>query len=576
MDRWHKRLARVVTQLRGLTLSQRLALLLGGALVAISVFWIVHWAATPEMVPLLPQDFAPEELVRVQSGLELMNEPYKLSGRKLLVRADASKPVILARLTQQDKLPADTSAGFNALVKEANPWISQAEHERRWAVALKHELEQVLQQFSGVRSASVFLPLTPEHRGLRNEPAASASVTLIMEGGLPVSRQLALAAARLITGAVRGLPLKNVEVLDGNGLSALDWESESAGITGLERQRSKHEQDVRAKIISQLPDPKVRVGVQVEVELKNQSVESETPARGVESSSETTNEETTRVRDGSQPGVEPNVAVRAGGRAADERTTKAQEKTEFKVGLTRKSEATPPGGIKEIWAAVNVSHSYLAGIFRRATPDAGPPSEKQIQEVFEREKPRIVSQLTKLVKPQDEKHVAVDWYYDAATEVAPPTRASSVDDTFNLVWRYGPQSGLALLAVLALGLMWRMARRSDASEAFGLELGLPKEAIEAAQQAAKDATEVALRRSAATRVASAAAKVQHEDVLEVAPVSVGQAALTEGVLVAQEVDEKTVQTQKMLDQVAQIVTSDPQSTSALLEQWVQKSDSYPG
>jgi flagellar biosynthesis/type III secretory pathway M-ring protein FliF/YscJ len=557
-------------------LSQRLAILLGGVLMAVSVIGMVRWVATPEMVPLLPQDFAPEELARVQNGLDLMNEPYKLVGQKLMVRADANKSVILARLTQQDKLPADTSVGFNALVKEANPWISQAEHERRWAVALKHEVEEVLGQFGGVRTASVFLPLTPPHRGFRNEPSASASVTLTMAGGVPVSRELALAAARLVAGAVHGLPLKNVEVLDGNGVSALDWDSESSGITALERQRRQHEQDIRAKIISQLPDPRVRVGVQVEVELTQQNTESETPGKGVESSTETEAEETSRLRDSGQPGVEANVGVRAGGRSADERTTKNKEKSEYKVGMTHKTEATPPGGIKEIWAAVNISRSYLEGVFKRSTVGAAVPNEQQIQEVFEREKTRVVSQLAKLVKPQDEKHVAVDWYYDTVAEAEPASRASAVDDTFNLVRRYGPQSGLALLALLSLGLMLRMARKSDSTESLGLELGLPKEAVEAAQQAAKDATEVAVRRAGVAKAAAAAtaSQAEPEGVLEVSTASVGQASLTEGVLVAREVDEKTVQTQKMLDQVGQIVESDPDATSALLEQWVQRSEGF--
>jgi DNA-directed RNA polymerase subunit beta len=55
---------------------------------------------------------------------------------------------------------------------------------------------------------------------------------------------------------------------------------------------------------------------------------------------------------------------------------------------------------------------------------------------------------------------------------------------------------------------------------------------------------------------------------------VGQAAATEGILVAQEIDEKTVQTNKMLEQVAQVVRSDAEQAAALLEQWVQRTDAY--
>jgi len=572
MESLKKLLRQLMAQLRDLSRSQRLAILLGGLLVAVSLIWMIQWAATPEMVPLLDQEFAPEDLARVQHGLELMNVPFKLAGHKVMVRADASPHVILARLQQQDSLPADTSVGFNALVKESNPWISQAEHERRWTVALKYELEQVLKQFGGVRSASVFLPMASGRaRFARAEPAASASVTLIMEGGQPVSRELALAAARLVAGAVRGLSPLNVEVVDGNGVSALNWETETSGLSALERLRRKHEQETREKILRQLADPNARVGVQVELEHTDQSIESETPAKAVETRVETTNREMTRARPSGQPGVQPNVGLSAGGRLADEHTVEETSSTELRPGLTRKREATPPGRVKEVWAAINISRSYLESVYRQSYPDAPAATEEQIQQVFEREKPRVISQVTKLVKPQDEEHVAVDWYYDTALKEELAPRASALDETFRLVRQYGPQSGLALLALISLGMMLRLARRSDVAESLGLELGLPKEAIAAAQQAAKDVEQVSQQRR--RKVALTGPGIT-EETLGGEPAAVGQAAITEGVLVAQEVDERTVQTNKMLEQISQVVEADPEAGSGLLEQWVQRSDSY--
>jgi flagellar biosynthesis/type III secretory pathway M-ring protein FliF/YscJ len=574
MESLKKLLAKMLTQFADLTRSQRVAVALGGVLAAVSLIWLVHWAAVPELVPLLDQDLEPAEVARIRDGLELSNQPFKLVGHKVMVRADASRQVILAQLQQQDRLPSDTSAGFDALVKESNPWISQAEHERRWAVALKHELEKVLRQYAGVRSASVFLPMNSgQPRFARTEAATKASVTLVMHGGAPVERELALAAARLVSGAVRGLPLRNVEVLDGNGTSALDWESEAAGISGLDRRRQKHERDVRTKILSQLPDPQARVGVQVELNLTDQSRETEIPSDPVPTKEETTAEETTRVRPSGQPGVQPNVAVSAGSRLADEHTSKETATAEFIPGFTRTREATPPGAIREIWAAVYISHSYLERVHRRQNPDADAITANDIQGVFEAEKPRLISQLTKLVKPQDEEHVAVDWYYDTTLDERLPVQASVMDDAFQLAQRFGPQSGLALLALLSLGMMLRMARRSDSGESFGLELGLPKEAIEAAQRAAQDVSGAAEGRRAEGR-GRASDGGDGEEILEGGVQPVGQAAATEGILVAQEIDEKTVQTNKMLEQVAQVVRSDAEQAAALLEQWVQRTDAY--
>ncbi len=55
---------------------------------------------------------------------------------------------------------------------------------------------------------------------------------------------------------------------------------------------------------------------------------------------------------------------------------------------------------------------------------------------------------------------------------------------------------------------------------------------------------------------------------------VEQAAAMEGILVAQEVDPSTVQTRKMLDQVSEMVKTDPDTVAAVLEQWVQRHDTY--
>jgi len=65
-----------------------------------------------------------------------------------------------------------------------------------------------------------------------------------------------------------------------------------------------------------------------------------------------------------------------------------------------------------------------------------------------------------------------------------------------------------------------------------------------------------------------------EPVLEAAVLPVGQAAPTEGVLVAQEVDPGAIQTRKMIDQITQMVDSDAAVVSSLLEHWVQRCEAY--
>ena len=186
------------------------------------------------------------------------------------------------------------------------------------------------------------------------------------------------------------------------------------------------------------------------------------------------------------------------------------------------------------------------------------------------------------MKPQAEENVAISRYFDTAVEAAPAGTSGRLDDTLDLVKSYGPQSGLAVLALVSLALMLRLAKKSDAGESFGLELGLPKEAIEAAKVAASDVSAVASRpgyAAAARRAAAATAAARGRDPVVSAmdaemAATIEHAPVTEGMLVAQEVDAGTMQTRKMLEQVSQMAESDPEAVSTLVEQWVIRNEQY--
>jgi len=548
MARFQSSVGKTLEQLKDLSLPQRLVILLGALLVAGALLWMVQWAARPEMTPLLEQDLSPEDLAQVRAGLELIREPYKIVGSRVLVNASANRQHILAALQQNEHLPMDTSLGFAALVKEANPWISQEENQRRWTVALARELERVLGQFAGVQRAHVFLDLNTRPRGFTRQPAdSSASVTLIMKGGQPVARPLALAAAKLVAGAVRGLSLKSVEVVDGGGRPALDWQDEEDGSASLlHRLQKQNERDIAAKIKSQLDfDPRLRVNVQVVLDYSSSRVQDSKPSDPVELERSTMTEKTVRSRSSGQPGVQPNVGVAAGGGGQEETTDRESSEVRNQPGMTVSVQDTPGGETKQVFAAVNLSYSYLLSVYKRTNADGQPPTEAQIQEVFDRQKARIVSQVAKLVMPPIADQVAVDWYYDAPDEPAAASQTSSLDTSLEVARKYGPASALTLLAGFSLFLLMRMARRSGLDESIGADLGLPAEAIEAA------------RRSAAGARASEGAAGS--------PFAAGEA---EDVLEAPEVDQQTLQMGKMVEQVSRMIDSDAESAATLLESWV--------
>ncbi|MCH7870861.1 MAG: hypothetical protein IID33_04090 [Planctomycetes bacterium] len=562
-----KMTTRISANLRGLSLSQRLVILLGGLLVGGSLLWLVQWAASPEMVSLIPMDLEPEEIAEVTGALERMNEPFEVVGARVLVRESSYRPALIARLQQDDKLPDSTSTGFEALVKQNNPFLPQEENKRRWTVALANELRIVLRNFNGVRSADVFLDLSGgQQRMFGRRMESRASVTLKMKGGVPVTRKLAMGVARLVSGAVRGVTLRNVSVVDGNtGSSALEWEDENPESgPALQKLKAVQEKRIADKIRGQLGDPMARVSVQVELEMSSKRTQSSMPSEGALIKEETDESNRTRGSSAAQPGAQANVGVAAVGGGTQNSETRDTRTSEFQVGETLLSEDTPSGAIKQISAAINISFSYLESVFRRTNPDVEQPTIEQIISVFDDEKTRIVSQITKLVRPAEADQVAVDWYYDTVGlklgAGGDEPGGASLDSTMDLVKQYGPQSAMGMLALISFALMLKMSKRIDVSDSVGLEIGLPAEHIEAAKRAARDMSDEAARNS------------PNDPGDELVEAKAASTAMAQGLLVGKEVDQPTLQMQSMLDQVSKFAKDDPEVVSALFERWVRGDD----
>ncbi len=579
MASYQRNIENAFKQLRDLSASQRIAIVFGVVLVAGSLAWMGQWAATPEMTPLLNQTLSSEEIAQIRVGLTAIKEPFKVDGSQVLVRADANLPALWASLGQMDKLPSDTSQGFAQRVKDANPWLPQEENDRRWAVAQKDELERMIRQLSGVKSATVGLTLAAKNRSFsRTQPESKASVLVTPRGGEQVSRTLAMAVARLVSGSLRDVPLKNVEVIDGtNNRPALDWENDDlSGGGGLALLQQKVERETAAKIEEQLSyDSKVRVSVQAVIDRAARTEAKTEPIEGVPTEEINTEQTSNKNKAATGGGVQANTGATAETGGNDgESTRSTSTETRFQPGVTSTTTTNPAGSVKQVFAAIALSHSYLEGIHRKRNSDAKEATEADIQKIFDEQKTRIENQVAKLVFPPDAKQVAVDWYYDMPLAADPATASTAgVEVGLDIAARYGPASGLGLLALLSLGLVMKMAKQRVTAESLASETGLPKEAIDAARREAEglapDAPVASGGGAGASRGGRSSAG--HEgfamvETAEVIPLPLGTAA--EGVLDAQEVDEGTVQIHKMIEQVNQLTSEDDESMASLVEKWV--------
>ncbi len=553
-------LDRATEHLAQMTLSQRVAILLGVTLVAGSLAWMVQWAAAPEYVPLLPQALSSEEITQITTALDLQNQTHKSDGTQVYVPASADKARILALLQQSGKMPEDTSISFRKLIEQANPWLPQAENTRRWTLALQTQLSEVLRGFSGVEQASVFLNLNAAPRGFsRNQPTRTASVNLRMVGGAAVPRALAINAAKLVSGAVSGLTMANVKVTNGSGDTVVHWSDDDAGdMSDLARQQRLAEKEVTRKILGQLDYiPDVKVSVQVVLDRTARSTNSADVAEGAKTSERSYEEESNQSRPSGQPGVQPNAGVAVGqGSTRSDQASRIETSKTYAPSVAKTSQSTPAGGVTQVHAAISISHEFLVDIHRRTNPDATePPSEAELERIFERQELRISAQVAKLVYPPNTDQIALAWHY---SKLPPETAtASAVDTSMDLATRFAPAGALGMLAMLSLFFMMRMAKASgNTAEAFGMEIGLPAEAIEAARNAEKDLSE-------AERPSPDA----------VGPEGVHLTAIPYGnpaddLLEAQEITDELAQVSRMLKQVSDRVEDDEEIIAALLEKWI--------
>jgi len=540
--------SQVAAHLRGMSASQKLAIGLCVALMAVSLGWLVHWAGAPARVPLLDQPFTQQELAAVEAQLRASGADYEIVGDRVLVKPD-DRPRLLASLQQSSALPSDTSLGFAKLLAEENVWRSKDDNRRRWNLALSNELSQVLRQFNGVSDAQVFIDKPVSHGLGRDARVPQASVYMKIQPQTEVSKRFVEAVASLISGAVSGLTPQRVQVVDATtGRRYAVPDRDGGMVEDMLDLRRQKEQHYTRKILSLLDYiPGVLVGVTAELVTKAERVESRKLDKPTVVEEESTSATSKDGASEEEPGVVPNVgrAVAAGG--VGRSTEESTERTRFTAGETRTSTQILPGTIKRLTASVNVPRSYFAAIYRQARPDQDAPSDDELRPIITAQLEEINKQVAPLVDVAGGGQVHVGWFYDSAT-VAMAPGAGEVPraefDVMGLAGSYWQPAALGLLAMISLLMIRRMVRKAP--------LVVPG-TVEAGGGAAAGAS---------TR------KGTDEEVLLVGAAPVGRAEVTEGVLTAQELDDNDLRSQTIAEQVAQLVQSDPAAAAKVVQRWV--------
>ncbi len=553
MEFLRKLMLQTQEQLKGLTLSQRLAIGSCAALIMVALLWLANWAGSPEMGPLMSPPMSSEQMSSIPPALDGMNVAYKVTGDTILVPV-SERYRLLANLEQQKLLTGDISLGFNNLMESSNPFLSQDELNFRRSVARANELSAVLRNFDGISDAKVFID--EKTRRMVGAPSVTPTASVWVKPSFSgeMSKELVHALASFVSRSVAGLDITRVAVTD--SITGRSYSVESAedrfAFDDLEN-RQKNEEYYASKIRRLLHDiPGVKVAVQAQLSaesIRQRESKFEKPVILSESSESS---KTASAPPANGPGVNPNVSVSLAESGGGSQSETKSTKTEF-AGQPSSSDTykeKPRHVLEGLSAAIIVPRSYLAGIFAKANEGAE-PTDAELEQAMRNTELAKIEQLVQRALDINPEQVRVDWFHDNAGfgfgeggAHGVMAAASGGGDMMGYVKSYGGRAGLALLAVMSMAMMLMMVRK------VGEGPVLPGEEPPSKRR-----------------------KKNMDDEVETLPVDgqpVGEASLTEQTLEGLEVDPAVLKVQHMIEQIGDMIQEDTEGSVSILERWVQQ------
>jgi flagellar biosynthesis/type III secretory pathway M-ring protein FliF/YscJ len=553
MDFIKSQFDRIQQQLAGLTASQKM---LSGALVAIMVMTMLWWgkyAGTAEMVPLLDQTLTADEQTHIAAQLAAAGIDYKPSGDgKLLVPADKQMQA-LANLSLSDSLPKVITNGFDEMIKQLSPWDGQGRENAIFNHGRELLIERVIGAYPGVKSASVII----DHKfqriiGQNVEPTATVSVTL-RDPSARGTKQLATACANFVCGADAGLTMGRIRININGAVMSIRDPAAAAGAEGLpgdtllelQRAAELHYTDMLKDQLEYIAGVKVSVNVRVTNSSKHSENVTPDKSKSFVLEQEQLSQATEQV---SQPavanegGAVPNLANAGpvgGGPQHSGTETRETIKNMVAIATLKEIIKTPAGDAAPIGAAIRIPRSFFvqAAKLRDSSKE---PDAAAIDRVTAAEIEGIRRSVKSCTAIATVDGITVEPYTDLVPLVAQVPQAAAASSVSLLLGGHVKEIALSGLAMASLFMMSMIVRR-----------GAPAGAAVSAPFVA-----------ASPRMAAAAASLGSGEAFA-GEVSEGRPALD-----GMELDDESIKTQQMLNQVTDLIGDSPDAAATLIKRWI--------
>ena len=565
MDQLRRAWAQIRSQLGKLGPTEKLLAASLVVIAAMTLFLVSRYAAKPTMVDVMAADPSLQLVQTLRAGGV---QAEQVEGRVMV--PEGEQRYAMAMLAQSGQLPDSNVVSF-ANLSEIQDWRNSRQiNTQQYIFALQNELAMIISEFHGVRSASVVID-APEPMGLgRVARRPSASVSVFSSSGGAVPQETVDAVARLVAGAVSGMEPTDVKVIDGTGRPRKVSTEDDMGSGDYLEQALQVEKQVQTKLedlLSFIPGVVVKVSATVDVARRDRQVRRALP-KGDGSESFVKTEHNNSLTEGAasraaEPGVRSNQTadINAGSSASGTRVEETEDELTFEnhVGESVERIVDARGVPTYLAATVHVPDWYFRDLVERsneAAAEGGEPAavtEAEVQARFEAMRPDLERSLRPhlTVRGSDGEVVPGEVQVSMVPMITPPGSAGApaggVMSTVNfLAGGDRPGGGgamiqtamVGLLAVVALVMMLMMVKRS------AKKLDLPS----------------------AEELVGIPPRLQTDDDM------VGEVLESESPLEAIEVDPDQVQKQKMLEQLGDLVQSDPKSAASLVRRWIEQDE----
>lgn len=227
------------------------AIIIAGIVITLVVVAIVLASGSKTEYKELFTNLTGEDMTKVCSYLNETGAVYEVKGENtIMVPAD-----------QEAKLKAgvigggylDSGANYNLYLDNISSLSTESDRAQLNLYQLQDRLEATIRSLSGVHDATVNIALGEDRRFVLsqdNTVEASASVTVTMTDEAPISAKLAEAIKNIISHAVEGLVIDNVDIRDSLGNTYDD--SNGGDISDVAAKRMEIEDSVNKRLTKQV------------------------------------------------------------------------------------------------------------------------------------------------------------------------------------------------------------------------------------------------------------------------------------------------------------------------------------